>query len=106
MTVYLCLIFNNTNVYRSLVLSSYSTWVEILKVVFRQHVALAQEDGMLGSGGGQVVSVLAFYSDHPSSKPYRFFLEKMRLKRMIMIIIEERMGLTHFFVKERITLSH
>ena len=57
-------------------------------------------------GGGQVVSVLAFYSDHPSSKPYRFFLEKMRLKRMIMIIIEERMGLTHFFVKERITLSH
>ena len=69
MTVYLCLIFNNTNVYRSLVLSSYSTWVEILKVVFRQHVALAQEDGMLGSGGGQVVSVLAFYSDHPSSNP-------------------------------------
>ena len=33
--------------------------------------------GYLGRGGGQVVSVLAFYSDDPSSNPaddYSFFL--------------------------------
>ena len=95
MTVYLCLIFNNTNVYRSLVLSSYSTWVEILKVVFRQHVALAQEDGMLGIGDCQVVSVLAFYSDHPSSNPTEACNFSVKLCLKITKINKKRPGLAH-----------
>ena len=37
----------------------------------------------LGSGGGQVVSVLAFYSDDPSSNPAEIynFSVKLSLKR-------------------------
>ena len=42
----------------------------------------------MGSGGGQVVSVLAFYSDDPSSKPskvysflIKFVLEKNENKQ-------------------------
>ena len=52
-----------------------------------------------GRGGGQVVSVLAFYSDDPSSNPaevYNFSV-KLLLKRTK--INKKRPGLTHFFKK-------
>ena len=50
----------------------------------------------LGLGGGQVVSVLAFYSDDPSSNPaevYNFSV-KLLLKRMKKK--KQRPGLAHF----------
>ena len=49
-----------------------------------------------GRGGGQVVSVLAFYSDDPSSNPaevYNFSV-KLLLKRTK--INKKRPGLAHF----------
>ena len=52
---------------------------------------------MLGRGGGQVVSMLAFYSDDPSSNPaevYNFSV-KLLLKRTK--INKKRPGLAHFF---------
>ena len=51
----------------------------------------------LGRGGGQVVSVLAFYSDDPSSNPaevYNFFSVKLLLKRTK--INKKEAGLAHF----------
>ena len=51
---------------------------------------------ILGCGGGQVVSVLAFYSDNPSSNPaevYNFSV-KLFLKRTK--INKKRPGLAHF----------
>ena len=53
----------------------------------------------MGRGGGQVVSVLAFYSDDPSSNPaevYNFSV-KLLLKRTK--INKKRPGLAHFFKK-------
>ena len=50
----------------------------------------------LGRGGGQVVSVLAFYSDDPSSNPaevYNFSV-KLLLKRTK--INKKEAGLAHF----------
>ena len=46
-----------------------------------------------GRGGGQVVIVLAFYCDDPSSNPaeaYSFFLQNLCLKRTL--IIDNRPG--------------
>ena len=51
----------------------------------------------MGCGGGKVVSVLAFYSDNPSSNPaevYNFSV-KLLLKRTK--INKKRPGLAHFF---------
>ena len=56
----------------------------------------------MGCGGGQVVSVLAFYSDNPSSNPaevYNFSV-KLLLKRMK--INKKRPGLAHFFFKKKL----
>ena len=53
----------------------------------------------LGCGGGQVVSVLAFYSDDPSSNPaevYNFSV-KLLLKRTK--INKKEAGLAHFLKK-------
>ena len=50
----------------------------------------------LGRGGGLVVSMLAFYSDDPSSIPaevYNFYV-KLLMKRMK--IIKKRLRLVHF----------
>ena len=61
-------------------------------------------DVRLGSGGGQVVSVLAFYSVDPSSNPaevYNFSV-KLLLKRTK--INKKRPGLAHFFLKK--ALNH
>ena len=55
----------------------------------------------MGRGGGQVVSVLAFYSDNPSSNPaevYNFSV-KLLLKRT-KIKTKKRPGLAHFFLKK------
>ena len=57
----------------------------------------------MGRGGGQVVSVLAFYSDNPSSNPaevYNFSV-KLLLKRT-KIKTKKRPGLAHLKKKERI----
>ena len=54
----------------------------------------------LGHGGGQVVSVLAFYSEDSSSNPaevYNFSV-KLLLKRTK--INKKRPGLAHFFKKK------
>ena len=53
-----------------------------------------------GCGGGQVVSVLAFYSDDPSSNPaevYNFSV-KLLLKRMK--INKKEAGVGPFFLKK------
>ena len=54
---------------------------------------------MLGRGGGQVVSVLAFYSDDPSSNhaevynfPVNFLLKRTKINK-------KRPGLAHFYKK-------
>ena len=57
-------------------------------------------NNFLGRGGGLVVSVLAFYSDDPSSIPaevYNFSV-KLLLKRTK--INKKRPGLAHFFLKK------
>ena len=55
---------------------------------------------LLGRGGGQVVSVLAFYSDDPSSNPaevYNFSV-KLLLKRTK---IKKEAGVGPFFLKKK-----
>ena len=58
-----------------------------------------------GGGGGQVVSVFAFYSDDLSSNPadaYNFSVN-LNLKRTN--LNKKRPGLAHFFKKNQVQLT-
>ena len=50
----------------------------------------------LGSGGGQVVSVLALYSDDPSSNPAEVYIFSVKLNLKRTKINKKRPELAHF----------
>ena len=52
---------------------------------------------LLGCGGGLVVSVLAFYSDDPSSIPAEVYNFSVKLLLKITKINKKRPGLAQFF---------
>ena len=65
--------------------------------MLRKTFLIKCKESFLGCGGGLVISVLAFYSDNPSSIPaevYNFSV-KLLLKRMK--INKKRPGLAQFF---------
>ena len=53
----------------------------------------------LGSGGGQVVSVLTLYSDDPSSNPAEVYIFSVKLSLKRTKINKKRPGLVHFLKK-------
>ena len=68
-------------------------------VRYIKNETLLQQEDNLGSGGGLVVSVLAFYSDDPSLIPAEVYIFSVKLLLKSTKINKKEAGLAHFFKK-------